>query len=171
MTPPAGNYDGVVREIPYEEAQAALDAELELIAGIARDLLREKYEEKGDGWQYEEARYHMWKGIDEQFSATHYVDEGDLDRFEKHVGHGLNHILMASFVSDGAEDLTQRKASVDYDEEAKAVVEDHPNAVENFAGGALLNFLVGRLLDRTGGRARPRVARKALERELQEDEE
>lgn len=102
----SGEYDGEVRDIAYEEAQAALDGELELLHGIASTLLSEKYEEKGDGWQYEEARFHMWKGIDELFSATHYVDEGDLDGFERHVGHGLNHILMASFVSNGVEDLS-----------------------------------------------------------------
>lgn len=107
----SGDYDGVVREVPYEDAQARLDGELEQLHGIAASLLREKYEEKGDGWQNEEARYHMWKGIDELFSATHYVDAGDLDAFERHLAHGLNHLLMASFVAQADEELIQRKAS------------------------------------------------------------
>lgn len=105
----SGDYDGTVYEIGYTEAQSLLNAELDEIATVARDQLGENYDRKGDGWQKEEPRYHMWKGIDELFSATHYVDEGNLERFEARLADGMNHFLMASYLAQirGEDDGTE----------------------------------------------------------------
>lgn len=94
-----GNYDGEVRDIPYDEAQAILDAEAERLLDEARERLAVNYEKKGDGWQYETPRFHFWKGQDEQFSAVHRVKEGDLTLMDRRVGDGFNHVLMATALS------------------------------------------------------------------------
>lgn len=94
-----GEYDGTVYEIPYRRAQRMVDAELETIIQTARVRLKSNYEAKGDGWQKEEPRYHMWKAMDEQFSATHYVYNGRLTLFDKRMADAFNHIGMASYLA------------------------------------------------------------------------
>lgn len=89
------DYDGEVEEVPFWEARDRLEKENARVMGTAMALLEEKYEEKGDGWQFEQPRFHYWKGIDELFSATHYCWEGDLQKMDEHLAHGLNHLLMA----------------------------------------------------------------------------
>lgn len=93
----------IIDEIPYSEAQELLDAEAEMLMETARDQLAENYTLKGDGWQCEEARYHFWKGIDELFSATHAVKQGDTGTMERRIGDGWNHILMASYLANSEE--------------------------------------------------------------------
>lgn len=102
MTPKStdnADYDGKVDEIPYEEAQRKLDRELNALQNTAEKQLRTNYQAKGDGWQYEVARYHLWKGIDEWFSATHQVKEENLRAFRRRLADGLNHALMAMYVA------------------------------------------------------------------------
>lgn len=94
-----GNYDGEVRDIPYDEAQAALDAEAERLLDEAREQLEVNYEKKGDGWQNETPRFHFWKGIDELYSATHRAKESDITLMERRIADGLNHLLMASILA------------------------------------------------------------------------
>lgn len=95
---------GEVLEIPFEDACVMLQEEAYELMEIAREQLRENYEKKGDGWQYEEARYHFWKGIDELYSANHAVKEGDIKAMEQRIADGWNHILMASYVAYSEEE-------------------------------------------------------------------
>lgn len=99
-----GPYDGTVHEIPYERAQAMLDGEAEMLMETAREQLEVNYRRKGDGWQYEDPRFHFWKGIDELFSANHAAKQGDIVTMEKRIGDGWNHILMASYLSYSEEE-------------------------------------------------------------------
>lgn len=92
-------YNGTVDEIPYTEAQAELNREADILMALANDLLEKKYAEKGDGWQWEDPRFHYWKGMDEFFSANHAWKERDLNRMRKHNAHGWNHILMATYIA------------------------------------------------------------------------
>lgn len=95
----AGEYDGTVREIPFNQARQMLDGEADELMATARKQLYQNYQRKGDGWQYEDARYHFWKGIDELYSACHAVKQGDIETMEKRIADGWNHILMASYVA------------------------------------------------------------------------
>lgn len=99
MSEHQGEYDGKVREIPLEEAESLLESEQEILGDIASDQLKRNYQKKGDGWQYEDARFHFWKGIDELYSACHAVKQGDVETMERRIADGWNHILMASYVS------------------------------------------------------------------------
>lgn len=94
------DYDGEVEEIPYEEAREDLEVEGARLRRQAMAQLREDYERKGDGWQFEEPRYHMWKACDEFFSATHAVhEEKDLEAFNEYLARGYNHLLMARYLA------------------------------------------------------------------------
>lgn len=97
-----GEYDGTVYEIPYQRAQQMVSGELEMVMRSARDRLKTGYGQKGDGWQREEPRFHMWKAIDEQFSATHHVHKGQLTPFHERLADALNHIGMASYLAHDA---------------------------------------------------------------------
>jgi len=85
------------------EARSVLESEADLLTTNGLDLLEDVYyaEGKGDGWLFCEPRYHMWKGIDELFTATHHIDEGQVPQFDDHTSHGLNHIWMASYIAHG----------------------------------------------------------------------
>lgn len=93
------NHDGTVEEIPYERAKEILEAQNAKVQGTAIALLEEKYQEKGDGWQHEEPRFHYWKGMDELFSAAHHCHEGNFRDMDTHLAHGLNHLLMARYLA------------------------------------------------------------------------
>jgi len=84
------------------EARSNLEAEADMLVQAGLDRLESIYWENGGaGWLYEEPRYHMWKGIDELFSATHHAHEGDIEAMEERIQDGLNHIWMASFIAQG----------------------------------------------------------------------
>lgn len=84
------------------EARSNLEAEADMLLQAGLDRLESIYWENGGaGWLYDEPRYHMWKGIDELFSATHFAHEGDIDAMEERIQDGLNHIWMASYIAHG----------------------------------------------------------------------
>lgn len=97
--------NGDVQDIPFDDARRILQAEADELMKVAREQLFKNYEEKGDGWQYEDARYHFWKGIDELFSANHAVKQGDTETMERRIADGWNHILMASYVAYSADPM------------------------------------------------------------------
>jgi len=86
-----------------DQAEQVLAAELDMIQEQAAAQLIENYETKGDAWLESEPRWHMWKGIDELFSATHHAKRGEIEDFERCMADGLNHILMASHLQHSSD--------------------------------------------------------------------
>lgn len=87
--------------VSVDESEHRLRGEVEYHTEQAMERFREEYAkpEKGDAWLDAEPRFHFWKGIDELFSATHHSKMGNLDDMDAHLQHGLNHLLMASWLA------------------------------------------------------------------------
>lgn len=62
----------------------------------AEQRFREVNPEKGGGWRYEEARYHLYKAHDELSLAAAVSREADSrGLMNHHLADALNHMLMA----------------------------------------------------------------------------
>lgn len=68
-----------------------------------RRLAEKRYEEnshKGKGWVEREARWHIYKAMDQMAVASYHARNGEYELFEVNMADALNHAVMAFYTLD-----------------------------------------------------------------------
>lgn len=81
-------------EDPTDDGWVLIEDQIECLACLAR----ERYEEnshKGQSWREDEARWHIYKAIDQLSVASYHYRNGTLRKYEENMADALNHMIMA----------------------------------------------------------------------------